>query len=146
MQKRKLGNTDIFLSTIGFGGAPIGNLFEKLDDATCYKTLARCNDSNINLYDTKINKAKYNIAIDFLLSRSKQAPFQYLLGKGSFYGRDFKVDKNVLIPRPETEMMIEIIIYCWICKEYNVLIIFYSFVYCLTLISIPSYDRRIEWS
>ena len=52
MQKRKLGNTDIFLSTIGFGGAPIGNLFEKLDDATCYKTLARCNDSNINLYDT----------------------------------------------------------------------------------------------
>ena len=52
MQKRKLGNTDIFLSTIGFGGAPIGNLFEKLDDATCYKTLARCNESNINLYDT----------------------------------------------------------------------------------------------
>ena len=52
MQKRKLGNTDIFLSTIGFGGAPIGNLFEKLDDATCHKTLARCNDSNINLYDT----------------------------------------------------------------------------------------------
>ena len=52
MQKRKLGNTDIFLSTISFGGAPIGNLFEKLDDATCYKTLARCNDSNINLYDT----------------------------------------------------------------------------------------------
>ena len=52
MQKRKLGNTDIYLSTIGFGGAPIGNLFEKLDDETCYKTLARCNDSNINLYDT----------------------------------------------------------------------------------------------
>ena len=45
MQKRKLGNTDIYLSTIGFGGAPIGNLFEKLDDATCYKTLARCDDS-----------------------------------------------------------------------------------------------------
>ena len=52
MKKRKLGNTDIYLSAIGFGGAPIGNLFEKLDDATCYKTLARCNDSNINLYDT----------------------------------------------------------------------------------------------
>ncbi len=52
MKKRKLGNTDIHLSTIGFGGAPIGNLFEKLDEATCYKTLERCNDSNINLYDT----------------------------------------------------------------------------------------------
>tara|TARA_Y100000768_G_scaffold255415_1_gene194122 strand:- start:1584 stop:2444 length:861 start_codon:yes stop_codon:yes gene_type:complete len=66
-----------------------------------------CN--NINLYDTKINKAKHNIAIDFLLKRSKQVPFQYLLGKGSFYGRDFKVDKNVLIPRPETELLIDII-------------------------------------
>ena len=52
MQKRKLGNTDIYLSAIGFGGAPIGNLFEKLDDATCYKTLECCNDFNINLYDT----------------------------------------------------------------------------------------------
>ena len=52
MKKRKLGNTDIHLSAIGFGGAPIGNLFEKLDDSTCYKTLESCNDSNINLYDT----------------------------------------------------------------------------------------------
>ncbi len=52
MKKRKLGNTEIYLSAIGFGGAPIGNLFEKLDELTCYKTLERCNDSNINLYDT----------------------------------------------------------------------------------------------
>ncbi len=52
MKKRKLGNTNIYLSSLGFGGAPIGNLFEKLDDVTCYKTLERCNDSNINFYDT----------------------------------------------------------------------------------------------
>ena len=37
MQKRKLGNTDIYLSAIGFGGAPIGNLFEKFQMKTCYK-------------------------------------------------------------------------------------------------------------
>jgi release factor glutamine methyltransferase len=34
-------------------------------------------------------------------------PFQHILGKGSFYARDFRVDNNVLIPRPETELLIE---------------------------------------
>ena len=69
--------------------------------------ILKCN--TINLYDVKINKSDYETAIDFLLSRAKQTPFQYILGKSSFYGRDFMVDKNVLIPRPETEILIDII-------------------------------------
>jgi len=34
-------------------------------------------------------------------------PFQHILEKGSFYGRDFMVNNNVLIPRSETELLIE---------------------------------------
>ena len=34
-------------------------------------------------------------------------PFQYLLGKAPFYGRDFTVTPAVLIPRPESEVIIE---------------------------------------
>lgn len=43
-----------------------------------------------------------------LRRRLRDEPLAYLLNSAPFYGRDFYVDKRVLIPRPETEDLIEI--------------------------------------
>ena len=50
--KRTLGRTSIEISELGFGGAPLGDLFEKVSDVCAQSTLQAAWDAGIRYFDT----------------------------------------------------------------------------------------------
>ena len=74
------------------------------------------NCKRIDLYlkfDQPLKEDEIDKYREWISRRGKYEPLQYLTGKVEFYGLNFKVTPDVLIPRPETEILVEEVIkYC----------------------------------
>ncbi len=63
--------------------------------------------------DKPLTIAQHTALNELLTQRKSRKPIAYITNRIEFYGRDFFVDKNVLIPRPESEAFITL------AKKYN---------------------------
>lgn len=67
-------------------------------------------EPNFEINETELEK--WNSILDDL---KKEKPIQYIIGETEFYGLRFFVNENTLIPRPETEELVE-----WIIESENI--------------------------
>ena len=68
------------------------------------------NYKKIDLYlkfEEEIDSEKLFILKSWIKRRVSREPLQYITGKADFYGRSYFVNNKVLIPRPETEILID---------------------------------------
>ena len=61
-------------------------------------------------FDKPLREVELQKYREFIRRRGNFEPLQYILGKVEFYGLEFMVNPSVLIPRPETELLVECII------------------------------------
>ncbi len=82
--------------------------FPQSDAATLLSHVLTCD--RLELY-TEPNKTLQETEVDtykeLVAQRARHVPLQYIIGHTEFMSLDFVVDKRVLIPRPETETLVE---------------------------------------
>ena len=90
------------LSELKFSPSPI------LDADVILKWILKCDQTFILFHsETELSEPKKNIFCSSIEKRKTGLPVAYITGIKEFFGYDFEVDKNVLIPKPDTELLVE---------------------------------------
>ena len=61
-------------------------------------------------FDRPVNNSELDAFRQLVRRRGEQEPVAYILGSREFYSRDFIVDSRVLIPRPDTEVLVDTVL------------------------------------
>lgn len=98
----------IKLSTLFLEERSIENPRRTAEDLLAFVLKAKRMDLYLQ-FDKPVIEEELSVMRDLLKKRGKGEPFEYVVGEVPFFGSVFKVDSRVLIPRPETEIMVEMI-------------------------------------
>jgi release factor glutamine methyltransferase len=81
----------------------------RLEARVLLRHVLQCDEAWLIAHDDEQLTAAQTAAYGALIARRAAGePVAYLTGSREFYGRDFKVTPAVLIPRPETELLVEL--------------------------------------
>ena len=73
------------------------------------RALLGCSRMDVYLrFEEPLSKTQLGTLRAWVKRRLEREPLQYITGSCDFYGREFSINKHALIPRPETERLIDI--------------------------------------
>ena len=85
------------------------------------KTLNKTRENILINLDQKIITKNILAYKEYLQRRSNNEPIAYILGEKEFWSKKFYVDKGTLIPRPETELLVDKILKIYRDKKISIL-------------------------
>ena len=85
------------------------------------KTLKKTREEILINFDHKIDERNISKYKKLLERRSNNEPIAYILEEKEFWNKKFKVNKHTLIPRPETELLVEKLIQMFQRKKISIL-------------------------
>ena len=85
------------------------------------KTLNKSREEILINLDQKIDKKDISTFKEYLQRRSKYEPIAYILEEKEFWSNKFFVTKDTLIPRPETELLVEKLLKMYDGKKISIL-------------------------
>ena len=75
------------------------------------RAVLKCNRMDVYLrFEEPLSQSQLATLRSWVKRRLEREPLQYITGFCDFYGREFSVNEHVLIPRPETERLIDTVL------------------------------------